>query len=311
VKILLTSLRRAFLISSIVANLFVSVPLILSQEKHPVLSIQDSETQAGRDARMRWWRDGRLGMFIRWGLYAVPAGSSNGKSVSGVGERILQDNQILLTSPLDYEVFQRTERLRGKVEIRGRTYVSADRAEARLTGTSLIGPLHEKWVRLHFVQQSGEFYGTLKTTPGGFYRLEVKVFRHDVQVAETDVPHVGLGEMFLVSGQSNSTNYGESRQQTSTRMVVAFDGNQWRIADDPQPGVQDDSNQGSFIPAFGDTLYTHIHVPIGVASVGYGGTSARQWLPAGERIYVMPWMTEFVKHNAANELVSDGVLSME
>ena len=32
------------------------------------------ETQAQHDARMAWWRDARFGMFIHWGLYAVPAG---------------------------------------------------------------------------------------------------------------------------------------------------------------------------------------------------------------------------------------------
>jgi alpha-L-fucosidase len=36
------------------------------------------ETPAQRDARMQWWREGRLGMFIHWGLYAVPAGEWNG-----------------------------------------------------------------------------------------------------------------------------------------------------------------------------------------------------------------------------------------
>jgi len=32
------------------------------------------ETPAQHDARMAWWRDARFGMFIHWGLYAVPAG---------------------------------------------------------------------------------------------------------------------------------------------------------------------------------------------------------------------------------------------
>ena len=26
-----------------------------------------------RDARMEWWREARFGMFIHWGLYALPA----------------------------------------------------------------------------------------------------------------------------------------------------------------------------------------------------------------------------------------------
>ncbi len=33
------------------------------------------ESVEARDARMAWWRDARFGMFIHWGLYAVPAGA--------------------------------------------------------------------------------------------------------------------------------------------------------------------------------------------------------------------------------------------
>src|SRR5262245_23010977 len=29
---------------------------------------------ASQDERMAWWRDARFGMFIHWGLYAIPAG---------------------------------------------------------------------------------------------------------------------------------------------------------------------------------------------------------------------------------------------
>jgi alpha-L-fucosidase len=37
-----------------------------------------SETPAERDARMQWWREARFGLFIHWGLYAIPAGEWNG-----------------------------------------------------------------------------------------------------------------------------------------------------------------------------------------------------------------------------------------
>ncbi|MBT5426542.1 MAG: alpha-L-fucosidase, partial [Bacteroidetes bacterium] len=36
--------------------------------------VPGEETTAERDSRMEWWRDARFGMFIHWGLYAVPAG---------------------------------------------------------------------------------------------------------------------------------------------------------------------------------------------------------------------------------------------
>lgn len=32
------------------------------------------ETQGERNARMQWWKDARFGMFIHWGVYAIPAG---------------------------------------------------------------------------------------------------------------------------------------------------------------------------------------------------------------------------------------------
>ncbi len=32
------------------------------------------ETKEERNARMQWWKDARFGMFIHWGVYAIPAG---------------------------------------------------------------------------------------------------------------------------------------------------------------------------------------------------------------------------------------------
>ncbi len=46
------------------------------------------ESQADRDARMKWWREARFGMFIHWGLYAVPAGEYNGLKSDRIGEWI-------------------------------------------------------------------------------------------------------------------------------------------------------------------------------------------------------------------------------
>lgn len=192
--------------------------------------------------------------------------------------------------------------------MRGQANAPADAVEARLTGSSLSGPLPGNWVRLRLSRATGAFHCSLSTIPGGFYRLQIRLLRGHEQVAEATVAHVGVGEVFVVSGQSNSTNYGEVRQTTETGMVAAFSGNSWQLASDPEPGVQDKSTNGSFIPAFGDALYRKYHVPIGVAAVGHGSTSVRQWLPAGTPIYVMPTMTKFVTHNTAGELVCDGTL---
>jgi alpha-L-fucosidase len=39
-----------------------------------------TENKADHDQRMEWWQEARFGMFIHWGLYAVPAGEWNGQT---------------------------------------------------------------------------------------------------------------------------------------------------------------------------------------------------------------------------------------
>jgi alpha-L-fucosidase len=50
------------------------------------------ETPAQRDARMAWWREAKFGLFIHWGVYAVPAGKY-GDSTNH-GEWIMHSGKI-------------------------------------------------------------------------------------------------------------------------------------------------------------------------------------------------------------------------
>lgn len=53
-----------------------------------------NETPEQRDARMGWWRQAKFGMFIHWGVYAVPAGTYDGKQIGGIGEWIMLRGKI-------------------------------------------------------------------------------------------------------------------------------------------------------------------------------------------------------------------------
>ena len=55
------------------------------------------ETPEQRDARMKWWREARFGMFIHWGVYSVPAGVYKGKEIGGIGEWIMHNAKIPVT----------------------------------------------------------------------------------------------------------------------------------------------------------------------------------------------------------------------
>src|SRR6185436_11866788 len=44
---------------------------------------------AAREKRLEWFREAKYGLFIHWGLYALPAGQWNGKRSPGLGEWVM------------------------------------------------------------------------------------------------------------------------------------------------------------------------------------------------------------------------------
>lgn len=63
----------------------------------PVPAIRPGQGQrlgAEADPRLDWWRDARFGLFIHWGLYAIPAGRWHGEFVPGIGEWIMHRKRI-------------------------------------------------------------------------------------------------------------------------------------------------------------------------------------------------------------------------
>jgi alpha-L-fucosidase len=56
--------------------------------------VPSDETPEQHNARMKWWREARFGMFIHWGVYSVPAGTWQDKQVAGLGEWIMNKGKI-------------------------------------------------------------------------------------------------------------------------------------------------------------------------------------------------------------------------
>jgi alpha-L-fucosidase len=55
---------------------------------------------AAREKRLEWFRDVKFGMFIHWGLYAIPAGEWKGQRSLGLGEWIMNRSKVPVA---DYE----------------------------------------------------------------------------------------------------------------------------------------------------------------------------------------------------------------
>jgi hypothetical protein len=146
--------------------------------------------------------------------------------------------------------------------------------------------------------------GTIEAPSGGWWRLEVRVMQKDKELAQSSVAHVGIGEVFVVAGQSNSANHGEEKQSPKSGLVSSFDGTAWRVADDPQPGAS--GTGGSFLPPFADAVVASQQVPVGIVACGIGATSVREWLPKGAKFPHPPTIETRVELLPSGEWASRG-----
>ncbi len=75
--VLLVSIATAFFVIQISSG--------CAKEKASRMYGPLTETKEHRDSRMQWWRDGRFGMFVHWGLYSGLAGTWKDKPVGKRG----------------------------------------------------------------------------------------------------------------------------------------------------------------------------------------------------------------------------------
>ena len=215
---------------------------------------------------------------------------------------------LTLSSPLDYQVVQRHTVTEGVLHLKGTTAFAAKKWQYRLLGKPMAGKADETWHEFPEPVKGGAFDFTITVPAGGWYGLEVRGVKADKTTVEACIEHVGIGEVFIVSGQSNAGNYGTGLQITKTSNVGSFNGEKWALANDPQQGSGGWDGGGSFMPAFGDAMNERFHVPIGIAGIAEGATSVREWLPKGERMHQQPTTGANVTQIGSNEWESTGGL---
>ncbi|HEX7261553.1 MAG TPA: hypothetical protein VF258_07030, partial [Luteolibacter sp.] len=151
-------------------------------------------------------------------------------------------------SPLDYQVIQRKSMEAGTLNIKGRCGVACDQLEWRAQGKDFKGTaLDPGWRNLPMDPATFSFNAPVTLPAGGWYALEIRAVKAGQPVAQKSIAHVGVGEVFISAGQSNSTSCGglnsksplDGRTKPLSGMVSSFDGNVWGIANDPQPGSHD------------------------------------------------------------------------
>ena len=221
------------------------------------------------------------GPWFRWTTVVLPGVAWLAAVLDGSPVPVAGAEPWRLASPADYQVFQRRTRTEGAVVLEGsrpEDVRSGDVWEVRMAGVAG----REKWEPLSgIVATVSGFRAELAVPAGGWYDVGLRVRREASVLREARVEHVGVGEVFVVAGQSNSANHGEERGTVRTGRVSAMGDGGWQLANDPQPGAS--GGGGSFVPWLGDRLAERFQVPVGFIGTGVGATSVREWLPAGVR----------------------------
>jgi len=213
---------------------------------------------------------------------------------------------LTLKSPIAQSVLQRQSANIGRVEVSGevhgmdQSYV-APVVEIRIDGGA--------WQRLTLSavernRTATTFTGAVELAKG-MHTLEARAVRDGQPLANAPSVKFGIGEVFVVTGQSNSANHGAVKTKaTSDHVFTLTPQGTWQPCADPQPGAS--GGGGSILPALGDELQKRLGVPIGFIPCGIGATSVREWLPAGITFPNPPTILSRVKKTADGQWESDG-----
>lgn len=195
-----------------------------------------------------------------------------------------------LTQPTPYQVVQRmgVGPREGHADIRVRGVLPSEVAngewEFRIVALEGATGRGTDWTKFGAKLEGKSFEADLRVAAGGWYRLELRLRLRDQTEFLGQVEPIGVGEVFLVAGQSYATNCNDERLKITEAhgRVAAFDSakGSWGIANDPQP-TPDGSDGGSIWPPLGDALAKELQVPISFANVAVGATSSMQWMPEG------------------------------
>ena len=195
-----------------------------------------------------------------------------------------------LDFPLERQVVQRNAREWAEVPVAGAvpatTTIVEAKAELPGTGLPLRGePIDWTVVAKDAQLKDGKFRGSLRLATGGWYKLTVRFRKSGGDPAilgETTVGKVGVGDIYITAGQSNSVNFGQPKQKSVEDLCVYFDGKQFTPAADPIPDAVGEG--GTPWPILGDMLARSTRAPVCFRSATVNYERVRNWVPGQQNI---------------------------
>ncbi len=111
--------------------------------------------------------------------------------------------QISITFPMEKAVFQRNQSNQATINIAGNYTTPINSVEARLKNAFNDNVIVD-WTGISAYIDKGIFSGSLPNVAGGWYKLEIRGKFNGTEVSSSTLNRVGVGEVFIISGQSNA-----------------------------------------------------------------------------------------------------------
>lgn len=227
-------------------------------------------------------------VFIIFLITIFPKICISGMSIDGViidgikaatGAGVGGSNSISITTPVQYQTFQRSGST-GTITITG-TYTGNPTAiEASFNGGA--------YSTIDSTLSDGTYSGSLTSQAQGQGTLTVR-FTNATSVSSTKT-YIGIGEVFLVAGQSNAVGQGTSNQTYSSTdgFKATLFGNdyKWKELVDPYDSntnqvdtISSDTALGSWVLLLATSIMNNQHVPVAFIPSAKGGSGIDEWQP--------------------------------
>ncbi len=194
--------------------------------------------------------------------------------------------QVQIASPQSRIVYQRNKSNQANVMVSGTAPGNATRAEARLV--AINGGQTTDWVNIPLL--SGKAFKGSLTGQAGWYQLNVRVWNNGTLLGENTVDRVGIGEVFIVAGQSNAVGVQATEGAIDDRIsCVDFRDNDLHEQLLPVAFSQavTGANIGPSNPLhvwgmLGQRLVQRLNVPVLMLGAAQAATTSEQWRRTAE-----------------------------
>lgn len=203
---------------------------------------------------------------------------------------------IIKNGAIDWQIFQHENGL-GSITLDG-NYVTTDNPNDRVW-VRIVSEISQMavvdWISAE-INQDNYFIAYIKNIPiGGLYRIETCISPEITNIEwggrGDSVFHIGIGDLYVITGQSNSAGYGRTPVHDPPELGVHLYRNNenWDLATHPMNDSTrskheinaENVNPGhSAYLSFAKKLKAHLNYPIGLIQTALGGSQLSRWNPA-------------------------------